>query len=90
MSLEEAHICLIMQEMWRVNGVKVESVLGGGRGVCTYKIFWSSLEDVDLFACICLSACLLEYLWALSSAFVVLHFLSLEEPTIAFRFVFDR
>lgn len=28
----------------------------------TYKIFCSSLVEVDLFACICLSACLLEYL----------------------------
>jgi len=29
----------------------------------TYKMFWSSFEDVDLFACICLSACLPEYLY---------------------------
>lgn len=28
----------------------------------TYKMFCSSLEEVDRFACICFSACLLEYL----------------------------
>lgn len=28
----------------------------------TYKMFCNSFEDVDLFACICFSACLPEYL----------------------------
>jgi hypothetical protein len=51
----------------------------------TYKIFCNSFDDVDLFACICLRACLLEYLFLLSvsaiSTFrdeqnVPLHFIS--------------
>jgi hypothetical protein len=41
--------------------------MGGKR--YTYKIFCNSFDDVDLFACICLSACLPEYLLFLISFF---------------------
>lgn len=52
-----------------------------------YKMFCNSLVEVDLFACICLSACLLEYLISLLAQ-PSTHVQS--KHTIASHFVSDR
>lgn len=55
-----------MDVVWRTIGCRKfgkgwQGSDGGGERE-SYKMFCNSLEDVDLFACICLSACLPEYL----------------------------
>jgi hypothetical protein len=57
-----------------------------GKG-STHKMFCNSLVEVDLFACICLSACLLEYLVSLLAQ-PSTHIQS--RHTIASHFVSDR
>lgn len=55
-------------------------------GINTYKMFWSSFEDVDLFACICFSACLPEYLFSYQLSVIY----ATKKPTIAFHSVSDH